>query len=225
MSPLKKLAFHKSGKPRGWLRAILFDGRTPSAAFRRIVLKKSGRPHRAFRRWLEGGGLQTSITLAPGVFDTTGRATALAQYRLERNAALRPDDDVVVLVLYAADGRLTDLHRHQISTFSGAGYRVVLVVNSAAFHRDAGALDSPASLVIIRENIGFDFGAWAYAVNLISGLARVRSVTFTNDSLLPVTSHALAQTRIRTHEAAEDVVFLTANAEVRPHLQGFFFSR
>jgi lipopolysaccharide biosynthesis protein len=222
MSPLKKLAFRRSGKPRSWMRGILFDGRTPRAAFRGFVLENSGRPRPAFRRWLEGGGLQTSITLAPGVFDTTGRATALAQYRLERNAALRPDDDVVVLVLYAADGRLTDLHRYQIFAFSEAGYRVVLVVNSAAFHRDAGALDSPASLVIIRENIGFDFGAWAYAVNLIGGLARVRSVTFTNDSLLPVTSHALAQTRLRNHEAAEDVVFLTANAEVRPHLQGFF---
>ncbi|HET9664243.1 MAG TPA: rhamnan synthesis F family protein, partial [Burkholderiales bacterium] len=164
------------------------------------------------------------IAVTPGVFETVGKATALAQYRLERNAAFRPDDDVVVLVLYAADGRLTDLHRHQVAAFSEAGYRVAVVVNSAAFHSDAGALDTPASLVLSRENIGFDFGAWTYAVNLIGGLERVRSVTFTNDSLLPVSTCALARTRIRANEAPEDVVFLTANAEVKPHLQSFFFT-
>src|ERR687892_509193 len=167
MSILNRLAFHNSGKPRSWVRAVLFDGRTP-------------RP--AFRRWLEGAGPQAPIEAAPGVFDTTGKTTAHAQYRLERNATFQHDDDVVVLVLFAADGRLTDVHRHQISTLTDAGYRVALVVNSAAFHRDPGALDTPASMVIIRENIDLGLGAWAYAVNLIGGLERVRSVTFTNDS-------------------------------------------
>ena len=206
------------------MRGILFDGRTPRAAFRRIVLKKSGRPREAFRHWLEGAAPRLPITAAPGLFETTGRATARAQYRLERNGTFWPNDDVVVLVLFAADGRLTDLHRHQISAFSAAGYRVVVIVNSAAFHRDAGALDTPASMVIIRENAGFDFGAWAYAANLIGGLERVRSVTFTNDSLLPVSTGALTLTRARANEAPDEVVFLTANAEVRPHLQGFFFT-
>ena len=101
---------------------------------------------------------------------------------------------------------------------------MVLVVNSAAFHRDAGALNTPASIVIVRENIGFDFGAWAYAVNLIGGLEQVRSVTFTNDSLLPLSAPALAATRARANEAPEDVLFLTTSAEVRPHLQSYFFT-
>jgi lipopolysaccharide biosynthesis protein len=224
MSTLKRLAFHRSGKPRTWMRGILFDGRTPRAVFRGIVLEKSGRPRPPFRRWLEGAAPRLPITAAPGVFETAGRATALAQYRLERNAAFQADDDVIVLVVFAADGGLTDLHRHQISAFSEAGYRVVVIVNSAAFPRDAGALDTSASMVIIRENSGFDFGAWAYAVNLIGGLERVRSLTFTNDSLLPVSTRALALMRAQANEAQEDVVFLTANAEVRPHLQGFFFT-
>jgi lipopolysaccharide biosynthesis protein len=224
MSVLKRLAFRKSGKPKRWVRTLLFHGRTPRAVFRRIVLKKSGRPRQAFRRWLEGKSPSAPMAVTPGVFDTTGKATADAQYRLERNATLRSDDDVVVLVLFAADGRLTDLHRYQISAFSDAGYRVVLVVNSAAFHHDAGALDTPASMVIVRENLGFDFGAWAYAVNLIGGLERVRSVTFTNDSLLPLSTPALAATRARVSGAPEDVLFLTASTELRPHLQSFFFT-
>jgi lipopolysaccharide biosynthesis protein len=216
---LKRLAFQKSGKPKRWVRALLFHGRTPRAAFRRVVLKKSGRPRRAFRRWLEGAGPPAPSAVAPGVLDT-----ADAQYRLERNATFQPDDDVVVLVVFAADGRLTDLHRHQISALCEAGYRVVLVVNSAAFHCDAGALDTPASMVIVRENIGFDFGGWAHAVNLIGGLQRVRSVTFTNDSLLPLSTPALAATRARAHGAPEAVLFMTASTELRPHLQSFFFT-
>ena len=79
-------------------------------------------------------------------------------------------------------------------------------------------------MVIVRENVGFDFGAWAYAVNLIGGLERVRSVTFTNDFLLPLSTHALAVTRARADGAPEDVLFLTASAQERPHLQSFFFT-
>jgi hypothetical protein len=43
MSIRKRLAFHNSGKPRNWVRAVLFEGRTPHASFRRIVLKKTNR--------------------------------------------------------------------------------------------------------------------------------------------------------------------------------------
>ena len=87
MSPLKKLAFHKSGKPRGWMRRILFDGRIPRAAFRLIVLKKSGRPRQAFRRWLEGKGPPARTAVAPGVFKTSSKAIANAQCEVERSDA------------------------------------------------------------------------------------------------------------------------------------------
>jgi hypothetical protein len=51
-SLIKRLALHKSGKPRGWVRAILFDGSTPKPIFSRIVLHKSGKPRSTFSKWL-----------------------------------------------------------------------------------------------------------------------------------------------------------------------------
>ncbi|MDE0969761.1 MAG: hypothetical protein OSA51_10210 [Octadecabacter sp.] len=43
MNTLRKLSFHKNGRPRGWLRAVLFDRRgVVRPALRRIVFKKNG---------------------------------------------------------------------------------------------------------------------------------------------------------------------------------------
>jgi len=50
---LLNLAFHHSGKPRGWVRFLLFHrNREPRRLFRRIVCRKSGSPRKSFIKWL-----------------------------------------------------------------------------------------------------------------------------------------------------------------------------
>ena len=50
---IRSLAFHHSGKPRGWVRFLLFHkNKKPRRIFQRIVCKKSGKPRAAFRLWI-----------------------------------------------------------------------------------------------------------------------------------------------------------------------------
>lgn len=193
------------------MRAILFDGRTPKPAFSRVVLHKSGRPRRAFSRWLSA---------EPGNHDSANDAGGNC-YRVTKTGDL--GGDVVVLALYSADGFLSDLHRSQVRAYADAGYEVVVVVNSAAFARGSEILEDAATTIIIRENSGFDFGAWRHAISIVGGLDRVNTLAFTNDSVLPLSADALRRARVAALAAPEDVVFLTANKEVRPHAQSYFF--
>lgn len=48
------LGFHKSGKPRGWLRRVLFRGdATPRSIFRKIVFKKNGSVRARYSAWVK----------------------------------------------------------------------------------------------------------------------------------------------------------------------------
>ena len=150
----------------------------------------------------------------------------LAEYRVERTASIESGQHWLVFVAYSADGALSRCQQYQIATFADAGYKVALIVNTDRLH-DFIPIDSKAAdIVIIRENIGYDFGAWRHAVEVLGGLSAAESVSFTNDSILPVPEAAAAISKIRNRVeiAVGDVVFLTRNMEVRPHCQSYFFT-
>lgn len=51
---LATMGFHKSGKPRGWLRRVLFEsGATPRSIFRAVVFKKNGNVRPRFSAWIQ----------------------------------------------------------------------------------------------------------------------------------------------------------------------------
>lgn len=48
------LAFHPTGRPRGWVRRLVFEhGTTPRSVFRRVVFKKNGRVRPHFETWMK----------------------------------------------------------------------------------------------------------------------------------------------------------------------------
>lgn len=148
------------------------------------------------------------------------------RFRLERNSPITNNEDWLIFVAYCGDGRLSECQKYQIETFAQAGYAVVLVINtdrlSDIVWNDCGA----ARVLIARQNIGYDFGAWRQAVEVIGGLLNARSVSFTNDSILPVQNGTkiIREMRKKIENTDTDVIFLTANNEVKPHSQSYFFT-
>lgn len=146
------------------------------------------------------------------------------QFRVDRTAPIFPGEDWLVFVAYCSNGRLSDCQKYQLETFKTAGYRTALVVNSD----DIANLSEPGAngcdIQIVRENIGFDFGAWRHAIEILGGLNRALSVTFANDSILPVLGNlGVAELRDRITQSADSVLFMTRNFEMRPHSQSYFF--
>jgi hypothetical protein len=167
-------------------------------------------------------GRQTSDSLLAAT-SSAASATEIVRYRVDRNAAL--SNDVLIYVAYCPGGRLSELQRRCIEGFAADGYEIVLVVNSGDFCHYVEPGSSPAVVQIVRENVGFDFGAWAHAVRLVGGLEAVRSVSFTNDSIIgPLGFDQAKSPRLSVDETPGDVVFMTECHEVRPHGQSYFFT-
>jgi hypothetical protein len=105
------------------------------------------------------------------------------------------------------------------------GRDVVFVTNSGRLQPPAlAALQELCAAVIVRKNIGYDFGAWRDALDYL-GLPRAETeeVILANDSvfgpLLP-----LGDTLRRLNYAKADIWGLTESWQLRYHLQSFFLA-
>ena len=130
--------------------------------------------------------------------------------------------DVLVLVLFSPSGVLTELQENLVNAYSEAGYDVVLVVNTNRMDHVSDSLGEKVKVFVIRENIGFDFGAWRDAIHLLKDLNGLSSISFTNDSILPIDD--LGSLKGRVSRSSADVVFCTQSFEQREHMQSYFFS-
>lgn len=221
---ISRLAFHRSGKPRGWVRALAFDGRHPKPHFHRLAYKKSGRVRGAFQTWVEGPRPASTEQVAHVI-----TRSIQVPFRVDFDAATHGEDDLLVFVAYCRDDELSELQQQCLKTYREAGYDIALVINAEHLESSIGVADSVvqagyAQTVIVRENKGYDFSAWSHFLAISSSWMKRRSITFTNDSILPVTMPSIRDMRHRVHGLPHDVVFMTENLEIKPHGQSYLFS-
>jgi hypothetical protein len=135
---------------------------------------------------------------------------------------------VALFVHFDRDGAV---HEHVLNTVAGlgeAGWSVVVVSNSGQLQPDGlAALQDRCAGVLVRRNVGYDFGAWRDALERL-GLPRAdtEQVAIVNDSIYgPLTPLRQALSRIDVNAA--DVWGLTDSWQRRYHLQSYFlvFSR
>jgi hypothetical protein len=129
---------------------------------------------------------------------------------------------VCVFVSFSPDGRLLPYTLHYLSQLRAQGFHTILILNEVGQHRlPPEALDL-ARVVILRDNKGFDFGAWRDAVARFPGVWDADVLLFTNDSILgPFDGFDRLIGRIE--ETSAEVFFLTESEFAMPHFQSFFW--
>ncbi|MEI6798378.1 MAG: hypothetical protein WCO04_04090 [Pseudomonadota bacterium] len=77
---LKRIAFHKSGKPRRWLRSVVFrKDRTVRKMFERVVKKKNGQVRPNFSEWVISRDSGREISILPQNAPALNRPEAFLQ--------------------------------------------------------------------------------------------------------------------------------------------------
>ncbi|MDF0546534.1 rhamnan synthesis F family protein [Sphingobium sp. H39-3-25] len=136
---------------------------------------------------------------------------------------IAPGDDAAILVTHAPAGRLKPHVIPYIEKLSGTGLSVLLV---AIADQPLELLDKEidaAAGIIVRDNAGYDFGAWSHAFQLCPALFGAGMLVMTNDSVIPTADidvFAAMMTRVR--ECPADIVALTASHEYGWHVQSYF---
>lgn len=129
--------------------------------------------------------------------------------------------DLCLFVTFSPTGRVTEPALVQARTWAAQGFAVIaiVVVNDLNLFDTRQDLDFCRGL-LVRTNIGYDFGAWAAAMRGIPDLHKARSVAIANDSVYgPFDNFVDMLGRVRASPA--DIVGLTESQEIRPHFQSF----
>jgi hypothetical protein len=135
-------------------------------------------------------------------------------------------DELCLFVTHAPKSQLKPHVIDHIYALLETGIHVVLIANTDV---DFSELQVPGDLgarldgFLIRENVGYDFAAWAHAYSLID-LSLVRKRLYLiNDSIVgPLDLNAYRRLLQRIRDSTADLVGLTSNPDPHPHLQSFY---
>jgi len=155
-------------------------------------------------------------------------ATASSIETLVPNKCTPVDGELCLFVTHAAQSALKRHVLWHIEKLIDAGIRVVLIVNadlSAAGLPIEPALSARLQAAYLRENVGFDFAAWAQAWSLETSWHGCERLYLINDSIVgPVSDNAFGAMLARIRQSRADVIGLTEGALPVPHLQSFFLA-
>ena len=136
-----------------------------------------------------------------------------------------PGGELCLFVTHAASPRIKLHVVDHIRELVAAGIAVVLIVNTDLA---ADGIVLPPGLLsslhacVVRQNLGFDFGAWAHCCSLLD-LGRAERLYLVNDSIVgPLDVSAFAAMIARVRSQGADLVGLTQNPYPKWHLQSFF---
>ena len=197
------------------------EGFNPSPRFDAgAYIEETGCSGNPLKHYLEFG-MQAGVSLR--------RAEPLKWGEQVESAFLRvvkcsdPVERVVLLITHSRDGTIKPHVHYYASQLVSAGSSVFLIIAS-----DYGCVAVPEALhdicsnIVVRQNIGYDFAAWAHVMKAFSWIYDCTEIILTNDSIigpLGVTGSDLMDV-IRSESA--DIVGLIEGHEHAEHLQSFF---
>lgn len=150
-----------------------------------------------------------------------------AKIKCIKSPELKPSRDVCFFVSYSSLPLIKPHVKHHIEQLLGAGIQVVLIINIDQIDESrVNALDLQGlsvSGVFLRENLGFDFGAWSHLYSLLQDNLNADRLFLINDSMIgPLSKELFDQLLSKLNASDADFLGLIANAKPAFHLQSFF---
>lgn len=167
-----------------------------------------------------GRGPRASRRAAPLV-----RGVLVDQCRFERGSAELAEGDLVAVVAHWSEQpTITRSVATLVTELQQHGYRVVVTSSCQAVHPlvwPGLGEDLDALTVIRKPNVGYDFGSWTVALQLVPAALATRRTILTNDSMAgPFRSLGPILEGLDRTEA--DVWGLTDTMQFGSHLQSYF---
>lgn len=147
-----------------------------------------------------------------------------ARYTLARPLQDLPEETC----FFVTHAKAPELKPHvvdHVNALIDAGVAVILIANTEL---DAASIRVPESLaarlsgLVVRENIGYDFAAWAHVYGL-ANRAQLRRLYLINDSVIgPLDIQAYRSMLRRVRNSSADFMGLTYNPHPFDHLQSYY---
>jgi lipopolysaccharide biosynthesis protein len=129
---------------------------------------------------------------------------------------------VVVFAHFDPHGRVHRFVMHQLRQLQALGYATVFVTNSGKLDPvSLGELKPLVAKILLRENVGYDFGAYKDGIAALGDLGALEQLILANDSVYgPFRDLSGVIENLQADPG--DAVAVTDSWEVRYHLQSYF---
>jgi lipopolysaccharide biosynthesis protein/glycosyltransferase involved in cell wall biosynthesis len=151
-------------------------------------------------------------------------AYSVSDARLDCIKAFSSAPKVALFVTHAPLGRIKSHVKHHVRSLIKLDIAVILIVASDVEFVDHDSDIIPdLSGLYIRDNVGFDFAAWAHLFVEIPQLYQSETIYLTNDSIVGPLNDELMEHVVKSiEESSADFVGLSDNYEMKWHVQSFF---
>jgi Rhamnan synthesis protein F/Tetratricopeptide repeat len=141
-----------------------------------------------------------------------------------KRAVLR--EELALFVTHSPHGRLKPHVPHYLECLSRQSIGVILIVAADEPFTAADAeLMSKVDGIFVRQNNGYDFGAWAHVLRLCPEFINAHILYLLNDSVFGPTNDSAFDDLIgRIRNSSADFIGLTESLEVCWHLQSYFLA-
>jgi lipopolysaccharide biosynthesis protein len=138
-----------------------------------------------------------------------------------RRPKVSAGEEVCLFVAFAPGNVVPEHSIFHARSWAKAGFRVfMLIISDGVAEEVATDTLSFAEGLFIRENRGYDFGAWASAIEQVPGIRKASLLALVNDSLFgPLDTFRSMLEGVRTADA--DVLGATESVQVVRHFQSF----
>jgi|SRR5579864_1717483 len=128
---------------------------------------------------------------------------------------------VAIFVHFDRQGRIHDFVRHYLSSLRELGFEIVFVSNSPKLReRDVSQIKAQCAKILLRKNVGYDFGAYKDALLELGDLSTRNEVLLVNDSVYGPLSNL--GTLLSRCDSQAGVWGMTDSWEFKYHLQSYF---
>jgi lipopolysaccharide biosynthesis protein len=146
-----------------------------------------------------------------------------AKFKWVRNHSIS-ERELCLFVTFSPQSEIKSYVASHIRSFIEKNIDVVLIINTENFDQPIRNIESiPAKVAIcVRENKGFDFGAWSQVMSALN-LNSVDRLYWVNDSIYgPLNDESFNKLIDRVRNSKFDFIGLTFNNKYFYHLQSYF---
>lgn len=144
---------------------------------------------------------------------------------LKRIKAPSPRESMALFVTHAPNGRIKPHVPLFLKALGSEGVAPTLIVMTDQIGSvDTKELIDIVDSLYIRQNVGYDFGAWAHVARDVD-LAQTRLLCLINDSVIgPLDAARFTTVMNRIRASSAQLIGLTDSLEMTPHLQSYFLA-